>query len=48
MTDPLCICYTYKRIIGLHGFSLLEEKIKAQAEMPKVVVSPNKLVVQYF
>lgn len=46
MTDLLCMCYSHKRI-ELHGFSRLGEKRKAQVEMPKVEVSPNKFVVQY-
>lgn len=52
MTNLFCICYTNRSnsniVIELHGFSLLGEKRKAQIEMPKVELSPNKLAVQYF
>lgn len=52
MTNLLCICSSHRSnsniVIKLHGFSLLGEKRKAQIEMPKAELSPNKLVVQYF
>lgn len=48
MADLLQICYSYKRIIELHGFSLLWEKSKAQVEKTTVEVISNKIPVQYF